>query len=191
MPPEGLPGRRSTRTEQMSRGWHQEDLGAITPVPSLARHYCRTAWERPDPTVQPADGVKGDPPCLWRNIDIVDPGVTPTDDLVICRQNHWEFILGLDVFHAHNAFMDLGHCVLWLGEGEVPLWCPRAWPCSSSHRKDNSEMVPTWCGRVVTMRVEGLLEALDSLVGLSSKAIHKAGVPRVRMLGQRPGEGVC
>jgi hypothetical protein len=33
------------------------------------------------------------------------------------------------------------------------------------------------------MRLESPLEAMDSIVGKSSKAIHKAGVPRLRMLG--------
>jgi hypothetical protein len=33
-----------------------------------------------------------------------------------------EFILGLDVLHAHDASVDLGCCVLQLAKEEVPLW---------------------------------------------------------------------
>jgi hypothetical protein len=73
------------------------------------------------------------------------------------------------------------------GWGRNLLWCPRAQPCSSFYGKDGSDMVPTWCGRVVT-RLEGPLEAVDSLVGWSSKAIHRACIPRVKMLGQPPRE---
>jgi hypothetical protein len=32
-----------------------------------------------------------------------------------------KFILGLDVFCAYNLSVDLGCCVLWLGNEEVPL----------------------------------------------------------------------
>jgi hypothetical protein len=73
------------------------------------------------------------------------------------------------------------------GWGRNPLWSPRSRPCSSFHGKGSSVMVPAWCGRVMT-GLESPLEAVDSLVGWSSKAIHKAGVPRVRMRGQPPRE---
>jgi hypothetical protein len=37
-----------------------------------------------------------------------------------------EFILGLDIPQVHCASLDLGHCVLQLGEEEVLLWRPKA-----------------------------------------------------------------
>jgi hypothetical protein len=53
--------------------------------------------------------------------------------------------------------------------------------------KCNSEFVAAWYGTVITALLEDLLESVDSLAGPGSKAIHQAGVPRVRTVKG----GVC
>jgi hypothetical protein len=73
-----------------------------------------------------------------------------------------KFILGLDVLCTHEASMDLGSCVLWLGDEEVPLWLPGVQLCSSFHTKGNSGMVATRCARVTAAWLEGYLEVADS-----------------------------
>jgi hypothetical protein len=38
-----------------------------------------------------------------------------------------ELLLGLDMLHTNDAFVDLGHHMLRLGK-EVSVWSPQAWP---------------------------------------------------------------
>jgi hypothetical protein len=102
-----------------------------------------------------------------------------------------EFVLGLDVLHEHNVSVDLGPCVLQLGEEEVVVWQPGACPCSFPYANGSNEVIEGWCGRVMTMQLKGSLEMVDSLLGLGSKAIHPPGVSRKRMLGQPPKEIAC
>jgi hypothetical protein len=83
--------------------------------------------------------------------------------------------------------VDLGRCVLQLCK-EVPLWRPGVQPHSYPHTKKNSEVVSTWCGRVVAAQLEGSLEFIGSLVGLGSWAIHQAGLCKLRMTVQPPRE---
>jgi hypothetical protein len=83
-----------------------------------------------------------------------------------------EFILGLDVLCAHNVSVDLGHHVLQLGNEEVPLWLPGVQSRSFTHVRGSSEVVLTRWGRVIMVQLEGLLEVVDSLGGLGSRAIH-------------------
>jgi hypothetical protein len=52
-----------------------------------------------------------------------------------------EFILGLDVMHAHDASVDLRRRVLQLSDEELPLWQPRARPLWPPCTKGNSEVV--------------------------------------------------
>jgi hypothetical protein len=51
----------------------------------------------------------------------------------------------------------------------------------------NDEVIPPWNGAVITAWMDGLLEAANSLVGPSSKAIHRR-VNRARTLSQHVQE---
>jgi hypothetical protein len=43
----------------------------------------------------------------------------------VCHRYTDQFILGLDVTHAHDASVDLRSRVLQLSDEELPLWQPR------------------------------------------------------------------
>ena len=75
-----------------------------------------------------------------------------------------EFILGLDVLRAYDAFVDLGRHLLRLGQEEVTLWEPDAQPKSIRITLASEEVIPARCERVVMARLEAPLRAVNVLV---------------------------
>ena len=63
-----------------------------------------------------------------------------------------EFILGLDVLRAYDAYVDLGRHLLQLGHEEVTLRKPGAQPKSARLSLAGNELIPAQCERVVMAR---------------------------------------
>jgi hypothetical protein len=72
-----------------------------------------------------ANGIRGDPPHPEGSLIGSEPGMEPILICVLVTEIMDEFILGLDILHLYDTFMDLGHHMLRLGQKEVLLWC--AW----------------------------------------------------------------
>jgi hypothetical protein len=49
---------------------------------------CKTAGERADPAIHPADGIMGDPHCLDGGTDGAGSGVVTSVDLSVCCGDH-------------------------------------------------------------------------------------------------------
>jgi hypothetical protein len=127
----------------------------------------------------------GQTSCRWHKVDPshLEGGASGTDSYVDPPSNFAfvievtnEIFLGLDVLRTHDASMDLGCHILWLGQEESPLLCPSERSHSSPHMKDRSDVVLTWRRRVMTVCLGNPQEVVDNLVGMGSKAAHQAGV---------------
>jgi hypothetical protein len=79
-----------------------------------------------------------------------------------------EFILELDIMHAHKASVDFRCHVLQLGDEEVPLRHPGTQPHSTPCMNGNSEVAVARCHRVVAVWLEGSMEVVYSLTGTGS-----------------------
>jgi hypothetical protein len=76
-----------------------------------------------------------------------------------------ELLLGLDVLHTYEGFVDLWRHALRLGEDGVWLCSPRAKPRSS--------LLVVACDRLIPARCEGVAMAeLDSLLGAENGLIE-------------------
>jgi hypothetical protein len=82
----------------------------------------------------------------------------------------------LDSLSAHDTSMDMGHHVQQMAEEKVLLCTPDA-----THTKGSSELMPIRCGRVMMARLEGSLEAANSIAVPGSKATHRTEVYRTRI----------
>jgi hypothetical protein len=87
-----------------------------------------------------------------------------------------EFILELDIMHAHDASVDFRHHVLQLGDEEVPLRHPGVRLHSTPCTNGNSEVAVAQCDRVVVVWLQGSMEVVDSLTETGSRATHQAEV---------------
>jgi hypothetical protein len=85
-----------------------------------------------------------------------------------------EFILRMDVLHAHDASVDLVWHVLQTADEEVSLWCPGVRLHSSPYMKRNSEVAATWCGRDVAACLEDSYKHERTSQGQIQEATHSA-----------------
>jgi hypothetical protein len=80
-----------------------------------------------------------------------------------------EFILGLDVLRAYDAFVDLGRHLLLLGQEEVTVWRPGAQHKSARVSLTGDEVIQARCKRVVMARLETPLGATNVLIEPTQK----------------------
>jgi len=80
-----------------------------------------------------------------------------------------EFILGLDVLPAYDAFVDLGRHLLRLGREEVTLWRPGIQPISARLSLVCDVVIPARCERVVMAKLGAHLGATNVPIEPSQK----------------------
>jgi hypothetical protein len=78
-----------------------------------------------------ADGIWGSLPILKAVFLTLTLGWRPLKIWVFVANITNEFILGLDILHAYDASVSLGHQTLRLAEQEVSLWELGAMPRAS------------------------------------------------------------
>ena len=100
-----------------------------------------------------------------------------------------EFILGLDVLRAYDASVDLGRCLLRLGQEEVTLWRPSAQRKSARHSLVGDEVIPAPCERMVIVRLQASLGANNVLIepGQRSSRDKVPAVWAAAIGDQKPG----
>jgi hypothetical protein len=81
-----------------------------------------------------------------------------------------EFILGLDVQRAYDAFVDLGRCLLRLAPEEVALWRPGGHPKSGRLSVVGDEVISARCQKVELARLSALLGTTNVLTEPSQKS---------------------
>jgi hypothetical protein len=131
--------------------------------------------ERDPPTKCTQQTASGDTlPSLKEALVTLTLGWRPQTTWVFVTEITHEFILGLDVVHAHDAYMDLRYHVLQLGDKEVPLWHLGTRPHSTPCMKGNIDIATAQCDRVMAVRLEGPLKTVDSLKGTGSRTTTHA-----------------
>jgi hypothetical protein len=88
-----------------------------------------------------------------------------------------EFILGMDILHAHDASVDIGRKTQCLEEEEeLSLWNPGAGLRRSSLTVEENKVIPAQCERIFMARLEGPLERESALVEPVSQAHPPEGI---------------
>jgi hypothetical protein len=143
-----------------------------------ARHCYRMARKAAEPTSWEAL------PVLKEVYVTLTLGRLPLKVWVFVANITNEFILGLDILHAHDATVDIGRRTLRLAEEEVSLWSPGDGPCPSSLVMAKDQIIPAQCEGIVMAKLDSPLRVESGLVEPSPQARPPQGIYISRSLVQ-------
>jgi hypothetical protein len=95
-----------------------------------------------------------------------------------------KFILGMDILHAYDASVEIGHQTLRLTEEEVSLWSPGVGQRPSSLVVARDQVILAWCEGIIIARLMRPLGAENCLAEPSPQAQPPEGIYMARTLVQ-------